>query len=105
MREAREALIVSCIKHGQCETPTYRAWSAMRARCNNPKHQRYPRYGGRGIKDRYPGFEAFRADVREKPPGHDLHRLDNDGDYAPGNCVWLSHEEHMRLHNRRRRAK
>jgi hypothetical protein len=74
----------------------------MRARCNNPKVKSYPRYGGRGIKDRYPSFEAFRADLGEKPSGATLHRLDNDGDYAPGNCVWLARLEHIRLHAKQR---
>ena len=83
------------ITHGQHGTPTYRAWVAIRQRCNNSKNKRY---GGRGIKDRYPNFETFRADMGERPPGCDLHRKDNDRDYEPGNCVWLPHSEHKRLH-------
>jgi hypothetical protein len=90
--------------HRQSRTRTYVAWQSMHARCGNPKHHVFKRYGGRGIKDRYPSFEAFVVDMGECPPGHDLHRLDNDGDYEPGNCVWFSHSEHMRLHARRRKA-
>jgi hypothetical protein len=76
----------------------YLIWTAIRTRCNNPRSENYKWYGGRGIRDRYPSFEAFRADVGERPPGCELHRKNNDGDYAPGNCVWLPHSEHMRLH-------
>lgn len=86
------------LKHGQKGSGAYSSWQAMRARCHNPKHEKFPLYGGRGVEDRYPGFEAFHADMGERPPGSDLHRLNNDGHYEPGNCVWLPHSEHARLH-------
>lgn len=100
----RDLVIARNTKHGRCLTLTYRAWKAMRQRCNNPKHPKYARYGGRGIKVRFSDFEAFRAYMGECLPGYDLHRLDNDGDYEPGNCVWLAHAEHRQLHARRRKA-
>jgi hypothetical protein len=87
-------------KHGQKGSGAYSSWQAMRARCRNPRAKNYPRYGGRGIEDRYPSFEAFHADMGERPPDHDIHRLDTHGHYEPGNCVWLQHVEHTRLHNR-----
>lgn len=87
--------------HGRSDTSTYDIWAGMRRRCRNPKHKRFKDYGGRGIEDRYPSFEAFRANMGERPPGCDLHRKDNDGHYEPGNCVWLSRSEHMKLHRRR----
>jgi hypothetical protein len=90
--------------HGQTGTRTYRAWTNMLGRCNNPKSKSFEHYGGRGRKVRYTSLEAFVANMGECPPGHDIHRLDNDGDYEPGNCVWLPHLEHMRLHARRRKA-
>lgn len=77
----------------------------MRQRCRNPRCRNYKYYGGRGIKDRYLGFEAFVADMGEKPPGCDLHRVDNDKDYEPGNCVWLPHLEHISLHAIKRRTR
>ena len=89
-------------KHGLCGTPTYKAWANMHARCGNPKHASYKNYGGRGRKVRYLSLDAFVADVGECPPGHDIHRKDNDRDYEPGNCEWLPREEHMRLHATRR---
>jgi hypothetical protein len=90
--------------HGQSGTRTHAIWKAMRDRCRNPRNKQWKNYGGRGIKDRYPGFEAFLADMGEQQPGCDLHRKENDGDYEPGNCEWLSRSEHRRAHARRRKA-
>ena len=88
--------------HGQSETRTYAIWKAMRDRCRNPRNKHWKNYGGRGIKDRYPGFAAFLSEMGEQPPGCDLHRKENDGDYEPGNCEWLPRSAHRRLHARRR---
>jgi hypothetical protein len=93
-------------KHGQSGSPTYETWSGMLRRCLNPKHKRYKDYGGRGITvcERWLSFQNFFDDMGERPPGCDLHRKDNDKGYELGNCVWLPHSEHMRLHaNQRRR--
>lgn len=92
-------------KHGHRHTPTWRAWRAMRQRCFDPGGPDWKNYGGRGIgidDPRWDDFLAFLADMGEKPPGHDLHRKDNDKGYSKANCVWLPHSEHMRLHYRRR---
>jgi hypothetical protein len=87
--------------HGLWRSTTHRAWMHMLDRCNNPKHPSFNRYGGRGVKVRYPSVEAIVADMGDCPPGHDCHRLDNDGDYEPGNCTWLPRSEHRRLHRSR----
>jgi hypothetical protein len=80
-------------------TTPWRAWLSMIARCKYPKDKSYARYGGRGIKvcDRWLVFANFLEDMGERPLGCELHRSDNDGDYEPGNCVWLSRSEHRRL--------
>lgn len=69
----------------------YRTWSNMLQRCTNPKNPGYARYGGRGIGV-YPAwrsFAAFERDVGPKPSArHTLDRVDNDGNYEPGNVRW-----------------
>lgn len=73
-------------------TPTYNSWAQMRSRCNSPTHPRYADWGGRGIAvcERWASFDAFLEDMGERPPGTTLERLDNDGNYEPGNCAWVS---------------
>lgn len=95
-------------KHGDAgyrETPEYRAWKGMKSRCYNPNRIMYPDYGGRGIqvcqewRESYP---AFRAHVGPRPTdGHSLNRIDNDGNYEPGNVNWATATEQSR--NRRAR--
>lgn len=70
-------------------------WSSMKSRCNNPKHRKYHRYGGRGIKvcERWLDFQNFVIDMGPRPEGHTVERSRNDGDYEPGNCVWATYTE------------
>lgn len=76
--------------HGLFGTRTYQTWHLMMARCYNPKDRSYPRYGGRGIAvcERWHDLLQFVGDVGERPAGLTLGRINNDGNYEPGNVRW-----------------
>lgn len=58
-------------------------------RCTNPKHKRYPDYGGRGIKFLFESFDQFLNVIGPRPPNYEIDRRDNDGHYEPSNVRWV----------------
>lgn len=82
--------------HGLSKSPTYRSWQAAKERCHNPVNHKYSAYGARGIAmcaDWRDSFEAFLADMGERPAGMTLDRIDNERGYEPGNCRWATPAE------------
>jgi hypothetical protein len=75
----------------------------MSQRCTNPRHKSWSYYGGRRISvcDQWRNdYTAFLAHVGRRPsPKHSLDRIDNDGNYEPGNVRWATKKEQQR--NRR----
>jgi hypothetical protein len=87
-------------RHGQAAgggTRTYHAWKGMLSRCTNPSSADWARYGGRGITvcRRWHRFEDFLADMGSCPDRLTLDRINNEGDYEPGNCRWATWEQQV----------
>ena len=74
--------------HSQSQTSTYNIRKQIFQRCHNPANSKYKDYGARGITvcERWrDSFEAFIADIGQRPPGLSIERIDNNGNYEPGN--------------------
>lgn len=88
--------------HGMTHTPEFATWQRMINRCRYLHHRPNRRHAGRGIRvcERWlgeNGFVNFLADMGPKPsPQHSLDRINNDGNYEPGNCRWATRSQQQR---------
>lgn len=89
----------SIIKHGMHKDRIYQTWKDMKSRCDNPKCQAYPRYGGRGItyQESWSEFDSFYSDMKEGyADSLTLERKDVEGNYCKENCTWETREVQSR---------
>lgn len=87
-------------KHGLAHSNIHYEWEGMKQRCYNPDNISYKNYGNRGIKvcdEWINSFKAFYDYVSALPhfgeQGRSLDRIDNEGDYEPGNVRWATRQE------------
>lgn len=106
---SKQCLSCATTTHGgfRYKDPAYRVWMMMRNRCKpDPTTDWYACYAGRGIIvcDRWQSsFPAFLADMGPRPSmAHSIDRIDNDGNYEPGNCRWATQGEQSRNTSRNR---
>lgn len=97
--------------HGGKGTRLYKVWLSMHNRCTNQNANTYKYYGGRGISicEEWKSFDAFRSWALEN--GYDssakrgqctIDRIDNNDNYKPDNCRWVSMKEQRK--NQRKRG-
>lgn len=84
--------------HGMSSSPEWMSWKSMKQRCGNPNARVAKYYLHRGITycPEWEKFEVFLKDVGPRPsPHHSLERINNNGNYEPGNVKWATKVEQM----------
>ena len=99
-----EALVAYSTKHGKRYERLYGIYCGIKKRCYNTNAANYKNYGGRGIKickEWLEDFESFYGWSMSHGYNDTLtiDRIDNDGDYEPSNCQWITKSENSKKRN------
>lgn len=100
----KELLTNKNFKHGDAKEDLrlYKIWRNMKTRCYNQNNKSYKRYGNRGIivykpwKNDYVVFKSWALNHGYED-SLTIDRIDNDGNYEPNNCQWITKSENSRL--------
>jgi hypothetical protein len=93
--------------HGKTNSRLFNIWRGMKARCYNKNNKDYIRYGGRNIKI----YQEWKQDFKVfyywsinngYQDNLQINRIDNDDDYKPNNCNWVTSKENS---NNKRNSK
>lgn len=90
----KEKLLIRNISHGLTGHPLHNLWFKIKERCENVNCKSYSNYGGRGIMvcERWKLFQNFYDDmITGYAKGLEIDRINNNGNYEPSNCRWVSH--------------
>lgn len=91
------ALIKRATTHGMSHSRIWKIYQGMKSRCTNQNIDTWEHYGARGIKlceSWMASFENFLADMGPTySAGMTIERVNVDGNYEPGNCIWLPKEK------------
>jgi len=104
-RKENTSCMCKIIKHGMDSTKIYSIYHNMKYRCYNDSCKAYKNYGGRGIKiceEWLNSFESFYKWSIENNyiEGLSIDRINNDGNYEPNNCQWITKSENTAKANR-----
>lgn len=90
----------SCSQPRQIPVWLHKRLTAAKQRCENPTDPGYHNYGGRGVKFDFPGVTEAGLYLIKKyglpDRAMEIDRINNDGNYAPGNLRFVSHTENNR---------